>query len=65
MGLDRNATVWQRLEAAIKAASEDAGIVLTRGMRESLTSMLHGYVLAERADAVSMAARNVEVGGRQ
>lgn len=56
MGLDRNATVWQRLEAAIDAAVEDGDINIDRGERQVLTAALHGYVIDERTDAVAVAA---------
>lgn len=56
MGLDRNATVWQRLDHAVKAALEDAEIDVTDDARFGIVSDLHGYVLAERQDAIASRA---------
>lgn len=64
MGLDRNATVWQRLEHAIDAAVEDSDLNIDRDERLMLVADLHGYVIAERTDAVAQAARRREAVGR-
>jgi len=44
--IDRNLTVWQRIDKALKEAGVD-----DRDFRNSLTKSLHAYVLAERRDA--------------
>lgn len=53
MGLDRNATVWQRLDLALKAALEGAQIDTDDDTRFNLVSDLHGYVLDERRYAAT------------
>lgn len=43
MTLDRNQTVWQRLNAALEAVGFN-----DRTERDNLTTLLHPYVVAER-----------------
>lgn len=59
MGFDRNATVWQRLDLALKAALEDAEIEHTDEQRFHLVSDLHGYVLDERKQAATSVNRPI------